>query len=112
MSEALVAFAEWAKSQGPQWKLGALREGGTFLHFCDPETDSAWMGFEAAWNTRADLHRAEVEAAVKRALDAAAETCDVATMDVIGDLIRGKGDEIRALASDSEALRRIVEGKE
>ena len=42
---------------------------------------------------RADL----VEAAVKRALEGAAECCDVAAQDGIGDMIRAKGDEIRAL---------------
>jgi hypothetical protein len=69
--------------------------------------------------------RAEVEAAVKRALEAAADTCADNTWRHEGDdaysrgLDRGALEQasasaaaIRALASDPEALRRIVEGGE
>ena len=47
------------------------------------------------------------DAMIRAALDAAGETCDVATMDGVGDIIRGKGDEIRALANNPEALAAI-----
>jgi hypothetical protein len=74
---------------------------------------------------RADLHRAEVEAAVKRALEAAAEKarayCHFRTIE--GRALKSPAvftthtgqdlsDAFRALASDPEALRCIVEGGE
>ena len=46
---------------------------------------------------------------VKAALEWAARTCDVATMDFVGDLIRGKGDAIRAAASDPTTVAAIIE---
>ena len=48
-------------------------------------------------DAREYMPRTEVEAAVKRALEGAAECCDVAAMDGIGDIVRAKGDEIRTL---------------
>ena len=65
--------------------------------------------------TRADLHRAEVEAAVKRALEAAAQaanntgTCLMPNGQFLSERCAA---HIRALASDPDALRRIVEGEE
>jgi hypothetical protein len=64
---------------------------------------------------RADLHRAEVEAAVKRALEAAAKQIDegMSLFSCEGGSVRGEVVyNIRALASDPDALRRIVEGEE
>lgn len=52
------------------------------------------------------------DALIRAALEEAAETCDVATMDGVGDIIRGKGDEIRALADDPEAIARIIKAAE
>ena len=45
---------------------------------------------------------------VKAALEWAARTCDVAAMDFVGDVIRGKGDEIRAAATDPAIVAEIV----
>jgi len=88
----------------------------------------------AAWNTRADLHRAEVEAAVVRALEAAVEKAvrrweirrehadkiaemDYAEAHIDAKTVSAKADEaemiaaeIRALATDPAALERIIDG--
>ncbi len=47
---ALNAFLNWAKANTKYvgWNLGPCVINGKFIHFMDPETDSAWIGFEAA----------------------------------------------------------------
>jgi hypothetical protein len=47
--EALCAFELWTKSHKAAWRLGYVRENGKFARYMDPDTDTAWMGFEAAW---------------------------------------------------------------
>lgn len=53
--KASFAFVEWTKEHPGDWKLGAMFSQGKFSHFVDPETDSAWMGFEAAWKIRSEM---------------------------------------------------------
>ena len=59
------------------------------------------------WFIHCDLHLALVAAAYEDA----AETCDVVTMDAIGDVIRAKGVEIAALTPDDAqaALGRMLQ---
>lgn len=53
---------------------------------------------------KAEAERDEARAQVAAAYEAAAEKCDVVFQDGVGDLIRGIGDEIRALApADAKA---------
>ena len=54
-----------------------------------------------------DAARAE---GVRAGLEAAADVCDCATMDSLGDAVRGRGDEILALAADPTAVSAIVAG--
>jgi hypothetical protein len=89
-----------------------------------------WAGIAADEKKRADDAEADREAAVKRALEAAAEKCAERAL-YIEDCVKWGGSKtyitslkggiielanvgplIRALASDPEALRRIVEGGE
>jgi hypothetical protein len=46
---------------------------------------------------------------VRAALEWASSICDVATMDHVGDVIRGKGDEIRTAATDPATVAAIIE---
>lgn len=52
--------------------------------------------FVDTWNTRTDHCQTLIAEAVAAEREACAELCDVVTMDGIGDIIRGIGDEIRA----------------
>jgi Lar family restriction alleviation protein len=68
----------------------------------------------AAWNRRADLHRAEVEAAVKRAIEACAgkaEKTGTCLMPNGQFLSERCAKNIRALATDPEALESILKGE-
>ena len=79
-------------SEAPERLVLELRQGITFDAWSECR-DPRCAKSEPVEYIRADL----VEAAVKRALEGAAECCDVVTMDGIGDIVRAKGDEIRAL---------------
>jgi hypothetical protein len=59
---------------------------------------------------RADLHRAEVEAAVVRAIEAAAVKVEWEFNSMRDEQIVWAHDDIRALASDPDALERIIDG--
>lgn len=50
---ASLAFAKWTKTQGAKWNLGALWDDGKFVNFMDPDTDTAWLAFSAAWRLAA-----------------------------------------------------------
>jgi hypothetical protein len=71
---------------------------------------------DATEYTRADLTRAQIEAAVKRAIEAAAEAAKSRILTTSEGLAMLTANEarnaIRALADDPEALRKIVEGGE
>lgn len=47
------AFKKWTDDHPANWNLGAMWDDGKFIHFIDPETDNAWLGFSAAWNIQA-----------------------------------------------------------
>ena len=79
-------------SDAPERLVLELRQGITFDSWSECR-DPRYAKSEPVEYIRADL----VEAAVKRALEGAAECCDVAAMDGIGDIVRAKGDEIRTL---------------
>ena len=66
---------------------------------------------------RYEYHRADLSAdLVRAALEEASEMCEVATMDHIGDIIRGIGADIRDIADNPEAVAaivaRVTEGRE
>jgi hypothetical protein len=48
LEQKLKAFISWTKKHPANWDVGAVRVNGVFQRFMDPETDTAWMGFEAA----------------------------------------------------------------
>ena len=60
--KALDAFVVWTKQHPSKWPLGQIKAEGKFSHFADAETDSAWMGFEAAYMAL----RSERDAAIAR----------------------------------------------
>jgi hypothetical protein len=47
--EAQCAFEAWTKADKSTWRLGYVRENGKFARYMDADTDTAWLGFEAAW---------------------------------------------------------------
>lgn len=52
LKPCLSAFVKWTKQHRAHWNLSPVYINGQFSKFMDPDTDTAWMGFEAAWNTR------------------------------------------------------------
>ncbi|KAB2783719.1 hypothetical protein [Brucella anthropi] len=52
LKPCLSAFVKWTKQHHAHWNLSPIYINGQFSKFMDPDTDTAWMGFEAAWNTR------------------------------------------------------------
>ena len=88
------------------------QDGMTFYH----EDDAPEYSASCAWDVKL-VHKACKEerehalALVAAAYEAAAETCDVVTMDAIGDVIRAKGVEIAALTPDDAqaALDRMLQ---
>lgn len=52
LKPCLSAFIKWTKQHHANWNLSPVHVNGQFSRFMDPDTDTAWMGFEAAWNTR------------------------------------------------------------
>ncbi|MEL4069569.1 hypothetical protein WKW50_05415 [Ochrobactrum sp. GPK 3] len=52
LKPCLSAFIKWTKQHHAHWNLSPVYINGQFSKFMDPDTDTAWMGFEAAWNTR------------------------------------------------------------
>jgi len=59
------AFVKWATLK--MYDLGTAQVDGKFSHFVNVETDNAWMGFSAGWNTRTDAICAEVKPLVWKA---------------------------------------------
>ena len=43
------AFHEWLSKHPAKWKIGTMTVNGKFHHYMDPDTDNAWMGFEAGY---------------------------------------------------------------
>jgi hypothetical protein len=77
------------------------------------EWDSGSWGLDKEFDDdveyiRADLHRAEVEAAVKRAIEASINRAEKYTE--CCQSCAGVGRAIRALATDPAALERIIDG--
>ena len=72
-------------------------DGGAFYHETKPSRPAD------------EYHRADLSADLVRAgLEAASEMCEAATMDDVGDIIRGIGADIRALSADPEVIAAIV----
>jgi len=53
-------FEQWTKKHPAEWSLKSLHVNGVFHHYIDPETDSAWLGFQAALAEWDRLLRASV----------------------------------------------------
>jgi hypothetical protein len=51
-SARMKAFINWTKEHPATWPLGTVIFNGKFKKFFDPDTDTAWMGFQAGWNAR------------------------------------------------------------
>ncbi|MCX2696669.1 hypothetical protein [Ochrobactrum chromiisoli] len=58
LKPCLASFIKWTRQHHANWNLSPVHINGQFSKFMDPDTDTAWLGFEAAWNTR---HAAPVE---------------------------------------------------
>jgi len=60
MVRAGDTFVQWARGHG-NFDLGIMRKNGRFSRFMDPDTDTAWLGFKAAWDRLAALSDAPGE---------------------------------------------------
>jgi len=105
-----VAINDYTKAPAMAWVM---------IHRCKiigPIKMNGWSrdSVVTEWNTRADQHRAEVEAAVKRAIEACADEVDCGgcygQCQDPANCSAKEAAAIRALASDPAALERIING--
>ena len=47
-TERLERFMEWTRQHPAEWDLRTMKVNGRVSHFMDPDTDTAWLGFNAA----------------------------------------------------------------
>ncbi len=52
MITAQEAFEAWCRNHPAKWNMGKWVQNGVFKNYTDPETDTAWLGFQAAWELR------------------------------------------------------------
>lgn len=45
-------FVQWTKDHPASWDLSVMLSDGKISHFMDPDTDNAWMGFQAGWRAQ------------------------------------------------------------
>lgn len=58
---AAAEFVQWTKDHPASWDLSVMLMDGKITNFMDPDTDNAWMGFQAGWRA----HRKITEDALK-----------------------------------------------
>lgn len=101
---ARKSFEAWTAQHPADWKLGIVSANGQFHHYMDGDTDTAWMGFLAAWQApRPDLTDAVREKAIDDAAGAARNNLE----NWASDLDDTKDSYIEARRTGIHAGRRI-----
>lgn len=101
---ARKSFEAWTSSHPADWNLGVVHANGQFHHYMDGDTDTAWMGFLAAWTTsRAELANIIRGKAIEDAAGAARHNLE----NWASDLDETKDTYIEAGRTGTHAGRRI-----